>query len=170
MEWEKTVSWRSASFAEPNELKSTCDSTHRWMKGGAQVTDNKDRREQRPEAEHSMPTSNSRTRVQTSAGNTVMQRFVARENINHYIGILNSDILVAPEKRETIIKLLVAELDNLNHYAEQLEFAESRAAKGRDRLDRVRALSDAAEPKDRANAKLLAANVKEVTSPAVSRQ
>ncbi len=91
-----------------------------------------------------------------------MHRFVARENIDHYLGILNSDILLAPEKRDTIIKLLVAELDKLNRDAEQLEFAESRVAKGRERLNHVRALSDAAEPRDRANAKLLVANVRQV--------
>lgn len=91
-----------------------------------------------------------------------MHRFVARENIDHYLGILNSDILLALDKRETIIKFLVAELDKLNHDVEQLEFAESRAAKGRERLNRVRALSDAAEPEDRANHKLLVANVEAI--------
>jgi putative transposase len=29
---------QSRCFTEPNELKSTCDSTHRWMKKGARVT------------------------------------------------------------------------------------------------------------------------------------
>jgi len=91
-----------------------------------------------------------------------MHRFVARENIDHYLEILNSDLLLAPEKRETIIKLLIAELDKLSHDAEQLEFSESRAANGRERLNRVRALSDAAEPEDRANAKLLVANVEAI--------
>lgn len=91
-----------------------------------------------------------------------MDAFVARENIDHYLDILNSDVLLAPEKRETIIRLLIAELDKLSHDPEQLEFVESRAAKGRERLNHVRALRNAAEPKDRANAELLVANVKAI--------
>jgi hypothetical protein len=52
-----------------------------------------------------------------------MQWFIARENIDHYLGILNSDVLLAPEKRVVIIKLLTAELDKLSRDPEQLEFA-----------------------------------------------
>ena len=91
-----------------------------------------------------------------------MHRFVARENIDHYLGILNSDVLLAPEKREAITKLLIAELDKSSHDPEQLEFAETRAAKGRERLKHVRALRNAAERKDRANAELLVVNVEAI--------
>ncbi len=91
-----------------------------------------------------------------------MHRFVARENIDHYLGILNSDVLLAPEKREAIINFLVAELEKLNHDPGQLEFAESRAATGRERLNQVKALRKAADPKHRANAEQLVANVEAV--------
>jgi len=91
-----------------------------------------------------------------------MHRFVARENIDHYLGILNSEVLLGPDKRDAIIKLLIAEIDKLNHDPQQLEFAESRAAKGRERLKVVRALHDAADPKDRTAAELLVTNVQAV--------
>ena len=72
-----------------------------------------------------------------------MYRFVARENIDHYLGILSSDVLLSAEKRATIIKLLIAEEDKLSHDLERLEFAEVRAAKCRDRVDCLRKLGDA---------------------------
>ena len=72
-----------------------------------------------------------------------MQRFIARENIDHYLHILNSDALLSPEKRETIVKLLIVEEDKLSHDLEQLEFAEDRTAKSRDRVNHVRKLRDA---------------------------
>jgi len=56
-----------------------------------------------------------------------MDRFVARENIDHYLRLLNSTGL-GPEKRATVTKLLIEEFDNLGHDLEQLEFAETRAA------------------------------------------
>ena len=91
-----------------------------------------------------------------------MHRFVARANIDHYLGILNSDVLLATETRAAIIKLLTAELDKLSHDLEQLEFAETRAANGRERLKRVRRLRDAADPAHRANAEQLVANIEAI--------
>ena len=55
--------------------------------------------------------------------------------------------------------MLIAEEDKLSHDLEQLEFAETRAANGRERLKCVRELRDAADPKDRANAGRLVANI-----------
>jgi hypothetical protein len=87
-----------------------------------------------------------------------MDRFVARENIDHYLRLLNSTGL-GPEKRATVTKLLIEEFDNLGHDLEQLEFAETRAASGRDRLNQVRRkLRDLSAPEHRAQAERLVAN------------
>jgi hypothetical protein len=56
----------------------------------------------------------------------------------------------------------MAEEDKLSHDLEQLEFAETSAAKGRERLKQVRHLRDNAEPAIRDLAEQLVANV-EVT-------
>jgi hypothetical protein len=69
-----------------------------------------------------------------------MNQFVARANIDHYLGLLDGGLL--PQSRSTITKLLIAEEDKLGHGLEQLEFAENRAASGRRRVDRARALFD----------------------------
>jgi hypothetical protein len=37
-----------------------------------------------------------------------MHRFVARANIDNYVSLLNADVLLSPDKRSTVIKLLVA--------------------------------------------------------------
>lgn len=66
-----------------------------------------------------------------------MHRFVARANVDHFIGLLNGNDLT-PDKRAAITKLLIAELDELAHDLEHLEFAEMKAAEGRDRVTRVR--------------------------------
>lgn len=88
-----------------------------------------------------------------------MQWFIARENIDHYLGILNSDVLLASEKRVVIVKLLTAELDKLSRDPEQLEFAETRAASCRERLKHVGARPADTEA-DRANAARLVADLK----------
>jgi len=62
-----------------------------------------------------------------------MERYVGRTNIDHYISLLNGGDLV-PESRGAITKLLIAEEDRLSHDLEHLEFAERRAATGRDRV------------------------------------
>ncbi|MBR0709841.1 MULTISPECIES: hypothetical protein [Bradyrhizobium] len=74
-----------------------------------------------------------------------MQRYVARANIDHYIGLLNGGDL-PPHNRDTILKLLIAEEDSLGHDLEHLEFAESRAASGRQRLNHLVRLRGAFAP------------------------
>ncbi|WP_246789792.1 hypothetical protein [Bradyrhizobium sp. CCBAU 51765] len=66
-----------------------------------------------------------------------MHRFVAKANVDHFIGLLNGSDLTS-DKRTNITKLLIAELDKLAHDLEHLEFAEKRVAEGRDRVNRVR--------------------------------
>ncbi|UVO40331.1 hypothetical protein KUL72_04960 [Bradyrhizobium arachidis] len=66
-----------------------------------------------------------------------MHRFIAKANVDHFIGLLNDSDLTA-DKRTNITKLLIAELDKLTHDLEHLEFAETRAAECRDRLHRIR--------------------------------
>lgn len=66
-----------------------------------------------------------------------MHRFVAKANVDHFIGLLNGNGLT-PDKRTAITKLLIAELDKLAHDLDHLEFAEKKAAEGRDRVIRVR--------------------------------
>ncbi len=70
-----------------------------------------------------------------------MNRFIARANIDHYLSILYGSDLT-PSNRSTITKLLVAEEDKLGHDLEHLEFAETRTAKSRDRVNHFRKLRD----------------------------
>ena len=65
-----------------------------------------------------------------------MHQFVAKANVDHFIGLLNGSDL-APDKRSHITRLLIAELDKLAYDLEHLEFAEKRAAESRDRVKRV---------------------------------
>ena len=71
-----------------------------------------------------------------------MYRYVARANIDHYLSLLNVADL-SPRNSGMITKLLLAEEDRLGHDLEQLEFAETRAAKCRDRVNHFRRLRDA---------------------------
>jgi two-component system, OmpR family, response regulator len=64
-----------------------------------------------------------------------------RANIDHYLQLLGNDDL-SPHERTRITKLLIEEEDRLSHDLEQLEFAESRAAACRDRLNRLERLRD----------------------------
>ncbi len=87
------------------------------------------------------------------------ESYVARANIDHYLDLLDKpDVPVA--NRATIVKLLIAEEDKLGHDQEQIEFAESRAARGRNRLDRLRRLRDSfvVGSTDRAQADRLISN------------
>ena len=86
-----------------------------------------------------------------------MDRFVARANIDHYLSLLNDPVL-PPEKRATVTKLLIEEEDGLAHDIEQLEFAETRAANGRDQLNRIRCKLDISTPEHRAQAERLVAS------------
>jgi hypothetical protein len=70
-----------------------------------------------------------------------MDRFIARANIDHYLGLL-SDGDCAREKRAMVTKLLIQEEDKLGHDLEQVEFAEKKVADGRDRLNHLRSRLD----------------------------
>jgi hypothetical protein len=87
-----------------------------------------------------------------------MHQFVARENIDHYLRLLNSTGL-GPEKRATVTKLLIEELHKLSHDLELLGFAEQRAANGRDRLNHLRGRLDFTPKPHRAEAERVVANV-----------
>src|SRR5262249_39399423 len=66
-----------------------------------------------------------------------MDGFIARANIDHFLDLLKDGDL-APERRATIVRLLIEEEDKLGHDLEQLDFAESRAENGRRRLQQLR--------------------------------
>ncbi len=87
-----------------------------------------------------------------------MDTFVARANIDHYLGLLDSRDL-APNKRPAIIKLLIEEEDKLSHHLEQLEFAEARFARCIQRMDHLTKLRDgfADGSTDRARAEMVLA-------------
>jgi hypothetical protein len=70
-----------------------------------------------------------------------MHRFVARANVDHFISLLHGRDL-SPNDRREITKLLIAELDKLAHDLEHLEFAEKKAADGRDRVKHIRQVRD----------------------------
>ena len=71
-----------------------------------------------------------------------MQRYVARANVDHYLSILNGSDL-ASQNRVTVTKLLIEEEDKLGRDLEHLEFAESRSANGRERLNHLRKVREA---------------------------
>ena len=71
-----------------------------------------------------------------------MDRFFARSNIDHYLGLLNRTGL-DPEKRAMITNLLIEEEDELSRDMEDLQFAETRAANGRETVNRVRSSREA---------------------------
>ena len=82
-----------------------------------------------------------------------MDTFIACANVDHYLSVLNSTDL-SPKNRAMVIKLLVAEEDKLSHDLEQLQFAESRLVRSRERVNHLTKLRDgfADGSKDRANA------------------
>jgi hypothetical protein len=88
-----------------------------------------------------------------------MDSYVVHANIDHYLGLLNNHD-VPPKTRTTVTKLLIEEENKLSHHLEHLDFAEDRAAKGRDRLNRLRNLRDSfvAGSTDRMQADRLLAN------------
>jgi hypothetical protein len=88
-----------------------------------------------------------------------MDQYVARANIDHYLSLLNTADL-SSQNRGTIAKLMLAEEDKLSHDLEQLEFAEARAAKCRERVDHFRRLREvfADGSSDRARADSILSN------------
>ena len=85
-----------------------------------------------------------------------MYRYIARANIDHYLGLLDADLPL--ERRDVIVKLLIEEEDKLSHDLEPLEFAESRAANGRARLSKLKRNLDGVTEPERAAAERLIAN------------
>jgi hypothetical protein len=93
----------------------------------------------------------------TSPRETFKERCAARANIDHYLGLLY-DARLAPEKRATVTKLLMQEEDYFGRDVEQLEFAEKRAADGRDRLKDLQDRLDLAPERFRGEAERVLAN------------
>lgn len=71
-----------------------------------------------------------------------MHRYIGGANIDRFLGLLERGDLT-PRNRSTITKLLIEEEDKLGRDLEHLDFAEIRAAAGRDRVIHVRNLRDA---------------------------
>ena len=90
-----------------------------------------------------------------------MDKFIARVNIDHYIGLLN-DPGLAPKVRATVTTLLRQEMDKLRGDLEQHNFAERRAADGRDQLKHLRSRLDLTPERHRAEAERVVANVEAV--------
>ena len=70
-----------------------------------------------------------------------MHRFIARANVDHFIGLLHGGDLTI-EKRTGITKLLIAELDKLAPDLGHLEFVERRTTEGRIRVSQARDMRD----------------------------
>ncbi len=75
-------------------------------------------------------------------GKQAMHQYVGRANVDHYLSLLNGSDL-APDNRNTITKLLIAEEDKLSHDLEHLEYAERKAASGRERVNHARKMREA---------------------------
>ncbi|SFJ52691.1 hypothetical protein SAMN05216525_12768 [Bradyrhizobium sp. Gha] len=74
-----------------------------------------------------------------------MHRYVARANVDHYLGILK-DAALTVQQRSTTTSLLVAELDKLGNDAEHLEFAESKVATSRQQVVQAASIRDSFVP------------------------
>jgi hypothetical protein len=70
-----------------------------------------------------------------------MDDYIARANIDHYLDLLRNDDM-PPGRRSVVAKLLIEEENKLGQNLEQLEFAETRAAACRDRVNRLKRLRD----------------------------
>ena len=70
-----------------------------------------------------------------------MDNYIARANIDHYLELLRNDD-TPPETRSIIAKLLIEEENKLSQNLEQLEFAETRLAACRDRVNQLRRRRD----------------------------
>ncbi len=88
-----------------------------------------------------------------------MDGYIKRANIDHYLVLLNGADL-GPDKRTVITNLLIEEEDRFGDSLAQLQFAEDRVAKGRDRVNHLRNLRDAFVPgsTDRVEADRVLAN------------
>src|SRR5262245_11713883 len=79
-------------------------------------------------------------------------------NIERYLSLLNEADL-SPQRRTAMIKELVEEENKLSSSLEHLEFAERRAAQGRERLNQLQRMVETTRPEDRAKASRLVGNV-----------
>lgn len=70
-----------------------------------------------------------------------MGKFIARANIDHYLGILNGADLSVSD-RATVIVLLNAEIDLLSQHTDQISFAEDRHARSRVQVDHQKNVRD----------------------------
>ena len=70
-----------------------------------------------------------------------MDNYIARANIDHYLELLRQEDM-SPERRSTITKLLIEEENKLSHDLEELQFAETRLAVCRDRVDQLKRVRD----------------------------
>lgn len=70
-----------------------------------------------------------------------MHRYVARANVDHYLGILK-DATLTMQQRSTTTSLLIAELDKLGDDAEHLEFVESKVAVSRQHVTQAASIRD----------------------------
>ncbi|WFU62390.1 hypothetical protein [Bradyrhizobium brasilense] len=70
-----------------------------------------------------------------------MYGYVTRANIDRYLNVLYSTDLTSHE-RQTVTRLLLGEFDKLRHDPAQLEFVETRAANGRERVNHARRLRE----------------------------
>lgn len=70
-----------------------------------------------------------------------MRNSIHRANIDRCLELVN-DSNLASDRRGAMIRLLIEEEDKLAYDQEQLQFAESRAAKGRELINQIRYLRD----------------------------
>ena len=90
-----------------------------------------------------------------------MHQFIARESIDHYLGLLQNGAL-HDDSRAMVHKLLVGEEDKLAHDLEHLGFAEDRAQRGRLQVSNIRSICDgAADGESRARGARVLATVEE---------
>jgi hypothetical protein len=72
----------------------------------------------------------------TARGVRVMDKFIARANVDHFLDLLDDQDIPA-DSRSTINKLLLEEVNKLSPDTEHLEFVEGKAARYRLKCDRL---------------------------------
>jgi len=86
-----------------------------------------------------------------------MDRYTSRSNVDRFLHLLE-DVELPSDRRATVTKLLIEEEDKLARDLEQLQFAESRAASGRDRINFLRQRLDGVTENHRPALERLLAN------------
>ncbi len=90
-------------------------------------------------------------------GDEPMDRYTSRSNVDRFLHLLE-DVELPSDRRATVTKLLIEEEDKLARDLEQLQFAESRAASGRDRINFLRQRLDGVTENHRPALERLLAN------------